>query len=58
LGAGVRGVQIAEASGSRIVFSVLTRGSAVALQASLAANPRLESVDPSAGGSIAFRYRP
>jgi hypothetical protein len=55
---GVRGVQLAEAAGSRAIFSVLTRGSSEALQASLAASPRLERVEPAAGGAIAFRLRP
>ncbi len=55
---GVRSVQLAEVGGSRAIFSVVTRGSADALQSSLATNPRLERVDPAAGGTIAFRYRP
>lgn len=55
---GVRSVQLAEVAGSRTIFSVTTRGSADALQSSLASNPRLERVDPGAGGTIAFRYRP
>ncbi len=55
---GVRSVQLAEVSGSRAIFSVITRGNADALQSSLASSPRLERVDPSAGGTIAFRYRP
>ena len=54
---GVRGVQIAEASGTRATFSVITRGGADVLQAALAANSHLERADPQAGGTIAFRYR-
>jgi len=53
----VRGVQLAEASGSRATFSVVTRGGVDALLATLGANPRFEKVDPTAGGTIAFRLR-
>jgi hypothetical protein len=55
---GVRSVQLAEAAGSRTVFSVVTRGGADALQSALSANGRLERIDPKSGGSLAFRYRP
>ena len=56
--AAVRSVQLAEVSGSRATFSVVTRGGAEALQSSLAANTNFERIDPSAGGAIAFRFRP
>jgi hypothetical protein len=55
---GVRSVQLAEALGARATFSVTTRGGADSLQNSLAANPSFERTDPSAGGAIAFRFRP
>jgi hypothetical protein len=51
----VRSVQLSEVSGSRATFSVVTRGGADALLASLGSNTRLERVDPTAGGAIAFR---
>jgi hypothetical protein len=54
---GVRGVQLAEAAGSRATFSVLMRGGADALITSLAGNARLERMDPTAGGNLAFRLR-
>jgi hypothetical protein len=54
----VRGVQLAEAAGSRATFSVVTRGGADALQAGLTANGRFEPIDPTAGGTIALRLRP
>jgi uncharacterized protein len=54
---GVRSVTLAEASGTRATFSVVTRGGADALQNSLAANPSFERIDPSAGATIAFRFR-
>jgi len=50
-------VQLAEVSGSRATFSVVTRGGGDALMASLGANTRFERVDPTAGGTIAFRLR-
>jgi len=53
----VRSVQLAEVSGSRATFSVVTRGGGDALMASLGANTRFERVDPTAGGTIAFRLR-
>jgi hypothetical protein len=53
----VRGVQLAEAAGSRATFSVLTRGGGDALLTALAGNARLERVDPTAGGNLAFRLR-
>ncbi len=56
--AGVRSVQLAEAAGSRATFSVMTRGGVDALLSSLTSNPRLEAIDPKAGGSVAFRLRP
>lgn len=55
--AAVRSVQLAEASGSRATFSVVTRGGSDALLGTLGANTRLERVDPTAGGTIAFRLR-
>ena len=55
---GVRGVQLAEAAGSRATFSVLTRGGGDALQTALAGNARLQRMDPKAGGSLAFHLRP
>jgi len=55
---GVRGVQLAEAAGTRVTFSVLTRGGADALLGALAGNPSLERKDPAAGGNLAFRLRP
>jgi hypothetical protein len=54
----VRGVQLAEAAGSRATFSVLTRGGAEALLRSLEGNLRLERKDPTAGGNLAFLLRP
>jgi Uncharacterized protein conserved in bacteria (DUF2066) len=51
----VRSVQLAEVSGSRATFTVVTRGGVDALLSTLGANARLEKVDPSAGGTIAFR---
>ena len=53
----VRGVQLAESAGSRATFSVLTRGGGDALLNALAGNMRLERMDPTAGGNIAFRLR-
>jgi hypothetical protein len=55
---GVRGVQVAEAAGSRVTFSVLTRGGGDALLSSLTGNAQLERTDPTAGGNFAFRLRP
>ena len=55
---GVRGVQLAEAAGSRATFTVLTRGGGDVLQGSLGGNAQLERMDPKAGGTIAFRLRP
>jgi hypothetical protein len=55
---GVRSVQLAEAAGTRTTFAVVTRGGADSLQSSLAANANFESIDPSAGGNLAFRFRP
>jgi hypothetical protein len=53
----VRSVQVAEAAGSRVTFSVVTRGGSDALLATLSSNARIERVDPTAGGTIAFRLR-
>jgi hypothetical protein len=55
---GVRSVQLAEAAGARATFAVVTRGGAEALQGSLATNANFERIEPSAGGAIAFRFRP
>jgi hypothetical protein len=56
--AGVRSVQLAEAAGARATFAVVTRGGVDGLQNALGSNPRFERIDPHAGGTIAFRYRP
>ncbi|HEU4591134.1 MAG TPA: DUF2066 domain-containing protein [Steroidobacteraceae bacterium] len=56
--AGVQNVQLAEVSGSRATFSVVARGGADSLQSALADNANLERIDPSAGGNVAFRFRP
>jgi hypothetical protein len=55
---GVRSVQLAEAAANRATFSVVTRGGVDSLQNTLATNAGFEKIDPSAGGSIAFRFRP
>ena len=55
---GVRGVQLAESAGSRATFTVLTRGGSDVLLGSLRGNLRLETMDPTAGGALAFRLRP
>ncbi|MEO8063260.1 MAG: DUF2066 domain-containing protein [Pseudomonadota bacterium] len=55
---GVRSVQLAEASGTRATFSVVTRGGADVLQTGLGGDTHLERADPRAGGAIAYRYRP
>jgi hypothetical protein len=55
---GVRGVQLAEVSGTRATFAVLTRGGSDALLGALSSNSRLERIDPKAGGMLAFRLRP
>lgn len=55
---GVRGVQLAEAAGTRATFTVLTRGGVEVLLASLSGNARLQRADPAAGGALAFRLRP
>ena len=55
--AAVRSVQLAEAAGSRATFSVVTRGGSEALLATLSSNSRFERVEPTAGGTIAFRLR-
>ncbi|HEX6638260.1 MAG TPA: DUF2066 domain-containing protein, partial [Steroidobacteraceae bacterium] len=54
---GVRSVLLAEASGTRSTFDVVTRGGTEALLSVLSANPRFERIDPKAGGTIAFRLR-
>jgi hypothetical protein len=53
--AGVRGVQLAEAAGSRATFSVLVRGGTDNLLNSLSTNTYLTRGDPKAGGHLAFR---
>ena len=55
---GVRSVQLAEAAGARATFSVVTRGGAESLQSALASNANFERIEASAGGAIAFRFRP
>lgn len=55
---GVRAVQLAEASGTRATFAVVTRGGADALQNSLGSSANFERIDPIAGGLLAFRFHP
>ena len=55
---GVRSVQLAEATGDRTTFAVVTRTGIEGLQSALLATARLEQIDPKAGGTIAFRYHP
>ena len=55
---GVRSVQLAEATGTRAIFAVQTRGGADALKGSLVTNPSFELIDPKAGGAIAYRFHP
>lgn len=55
---GVRGVQLAEAAGTRAVFSVLTRGGADALKSSLSTHANFEPIDAKAGGTVAYRFHP
>lgn len=55
---GVRSVQLAEAAGPRATFAVVTRSGIDGLESALLATQRLEKIDPKAGGTIAFRYRP
>jgi Uncharacterized protein conserved in bacteria (DUF2066) len=55
---GVRGVQLAEAASNHATYAVLTRGGPDALLTALAANASFERIDPKAGGTIAFRFRP
>jgi Uncharacterized protein conserved in bacteria (DUF2066) len=55
---GVRSVQLTEATGSRAIFAVVTRGGTGVLQTGLGANAHLEHGEPHAGGAIAYRYRP
>ena len=55
---GVRGVQLAEAAATHVVFAVQMRGGADALQGAVALNPSLQRVDPKSGGTIAFRFHP
>jgi hypothetical protein len=57
-GGGVRSVQLAEAAGTRVTFTVLTRGGADALQSSLASSANFERIDPQAGGTVAYRFHP
>lgn len=54
---GVGNVQLAEASASRAVFTVVTRGGPQALQGMLDGSPNLEHIEARAG-ALAFRYRP
>jgi hypothetical protein len=55
---GVRSVQLAEAAGPRATFAVVTRGGIDGLESALLATARLERIDATAGGTVAFRYRP
>jgi hypothetical protein len=55
---GVRSVQLAEAAGTRAIFSVLTRGGADAFKGSLATNPSFVPIDAKAGGMVAYRFQP
>lgn len=55
---GVRSVQLAEAAGTHATFAVVSRGGGDALQSALAADGSFERIDPTAGGSVAFRYHP
>ena len=55
---GVRSVQLAEAAGLRATFALVTRGGVDGLQNALLATAKFERIDPRAGGTIAFRYRP
>jgi hypothetical protein len=52
---GVRGVQLAEAAGSRATFAVVVRGGSDVLPNSIATNAYLTRIDPKAGGHLAFR---
>lgn len=51
----VRGVQLAEAAGSRATFSVRVRGGMDNLLGALETSPNLTRSDPKAGGHLAFR---
>lgn len=55
---GVRGVQLAEASGTHATFNVVTRGGVDVLQTALGGNTHFERTDPHSGGTVAYRYRP
>ncbi|MEJ0087616.1 MAG: DUF2066 domain-containing protein [Pseudomonadota bacterium] len=55
---GVRSVQLAEATGTRVTFTVVTRGGADVLQSGLGGNAHFERAEPRAGGAVAYRYRP
>lgn len=55
---GVRSVQLTEATGTRAIFTVLTRGGADSVLGSLSANASFERIEPQAGGAVAFRLRP
>lgn len=55
---GVLSVHLAEAAGPRATFAVLTRTGVDGLESALLATSRLEKIEPKAGGTIAFRYRP
>jgi hypothetical protein len=55
---GVRSMQLSEAAGPRATFALVTRGGIDGLQNALLATSRFERIEPKAGGTIAFRYRP
>jgi hypothetical protein len=55
---GVLGVRLAEAAGTRTTFAVLTRTGVDGLASALLATSRLEKIEPTAGGTLAFRYHP
>ena len=52
------GILLAVLLVSLLLLTVQTRGGADALQGSLATNANFERIDPKAGGTIAFRFRP
>ncbi len=56
--AGVRAVQLAEAADTSATFAVTARGGGQVIDGALAGNARFERIDPAAGGSLAYRYKP
>jgi len=55
---GVHSVLLAEAAGTRAMFTVVARGGADAVQGALSASGSFERIDPGGGGTLAFRYHP